>query len=64
MSCGSVNDPVPSTASAAVSASENAMLYSPATSCWMFCTDAPVSAAVALIGVLAEIRLASPPPSA
>jgi hypothetical protein len=29
----------------------------------MFCTDAPVSAAVALSGVLVEIRLARPPPS-
>jgi hypothetical protein len=40
--------PVPFTASAAVSASENARPKLPATSCWMFCTEAPVSEAVAL----------------
>ncbi len=57
-----MNEPFPVTASAAVSASENAMSYVPSTNCWMFCTDAPVSAAVARIGVSALIRLAMPPP--
>jgi hypothetical protein len=44
--CGEVNEPLPATASVAVSNNENATWYRSATSCSMFCTDAPVSAAV------------------
>lgn len=44
---GSSKEPVPFTASLAVSASENAMSYRPATTPWMFCTEAPVSVGVA-----------------
>jgi hypothetical protein len=49
---------VPLTASAAVSSSEKAMSCLPAVSSWMFCTEAPVSLAVTLWSVLAEMTRA------